>query len=514
MPSVTPPFRLSVPTDGVRADLHPHDIPPTALRDAQNWVLRDGIFRVRPGLATFGNDVNERPMGFADYVHNDGARRLVMGTTVGWRKYNTGANTWDSITGVLTGSATDQVVFRVFDRGGTKYLLGTNGADTLKKWDGAAGAFSAASGSPPRARCMVVANDRIVLFHLLSGPTISGSAYDVSASKDFDAGWGTTLTGILVDTPGSIVSALEFGPLQSVIYKDDAIYVMFAQAPTTAPFRFELKSAAIAGPLSPLCAVQVTDGLHAFLGSDGAVRLFDGVETRSIGYHVQKYIADRMDPAIAARSFGFFDRELNELVFAFPEVGSSEPNVFVYLNVGSGALWPQRLPQVPGVRVSAGLKVTAQTSITLGDLTGALGDYDKTLGEFDTPARRVILAETGGQVFTNTGKSDGGSAISAFFETGLVGEERDWKTLIEIEHLLKPQPSAISANVQIGAAVSNEDRVLGAAAAIPHGVAAPPFRTWHRVSTRQFSYRLDVSSSNTTPEWAGATAHFVGRGLR
>ena len=512
MPSVTPPFRLSVPTDGVRADLAPQDVPPTALRDSQNWIYRDGIFRGRAGFTAFGNDVNERPMAFADYVHNDGARRLVMGTRVGWRKYNTGAGTWDSITGTLTGAAGDQIVFRVFDRGGTKYLLGINGADTLKKWDGAAAGFSAAGGSPPRARTMVIANDRIVLFNLLSGPTISGSAYDVSASKDFDAGWGVTLSGILVDTPGSIVAALEFGPLQSAIYKEDAIYMMFAQAPTIAPFRFELKSAAVAGPVSPLAAVQVSDGLHAFLGLDGAVRLFDGVETRSIGYHAQKYIASRLDPALAGRSFGFFDREQNDLVFAFPEFGSTEPNVFVHLNVGSGSFWPQRFPAT--IRASAGLKVTATTSVTLGDLPGNIGDYDKTLGEFDAPLRNVIFGETGGQVYTNSGVTDAGAGIETYFETGLLGEGPEWKTLIEIEHLLKPQGAAASASLQIGVAVSNEDRVLGSAVAIPHGAIAPPFHTGHRVSARRFSYRLSTASSPTTPEWAGAVAHFAGRGPR
>lgn len=515
MPSVLPPIRLQTPSAGVRPDLHPSDIPPDALRDSQNWIYRNGIFSARPGMAVFANDINERPMAFADYTHNDGARRLVMGTTVGWRKYNSGTNAWDSITGTLTGSATDQIVFRVFDKGGIKYLLGTNGADTLKKWNGTDAAFAAAGGSPPRARCMVISNDSIVLFNLLSGATISGSAYDVSANKDFDSGWGTRLTGLLVDTPGAIISALEFGPLQCAIYKEDAIYMMFAQTSGIAPFRFELKSASVTGPVSPLSAVQVSDGLHAFLGSDGAVRLFDGIETRSMGYHVQKYIADRLDPALFARSFGFFDREANELVFCFAEVGSSEPNLFVHINIGTTALWPMRFSST--MRASAGLKVTAQHAMTIGEVTGTVGDYDKTIGEFDAPSRQSIFGDVGGQVFSNTGGSDALNYLDSYFETGLFGSGPKWSTLVEIEHLLVPTAAHELPTIQIGTAVSNEDRTLGTEVQIPGygGGRVGPFITGHRVTARKFSYRLNGQFVYTSlPRWAGAVANFTERGLR
>jgi hypothetical protein len=207
MPSILPAAGLPLPVQGVRPDIDPYDLDPTALRDAENWILRDGVFSIRPGYTevALGNEPAGRILGFAEYIHNDGSRKLVAGTATGWYVHDVAGNEWDDITGTaLTGGVSDFVVFRVFDKAGVKYLLGTNGANTMKKWNGTAATYSDVAGAPPRARCMAISNDRIVLFNLKSGATISGSAYDVSANKDFDAGWGVTLTGILADTPGEI----------------------------------------------------------------------------------------------------------------------------------------------------------------------------------------------------------------------------------------------------------------------------------------------------------------------
>src|SRR5262247_1187140 len=152
-----------MPTQGVRPDLDPVEVPPEALRDAENWMRRDGRFRVRPGFVPFASSVGQRPTAMIQYLHHDLSARYVMGTVSSWWRYNTATNAWADVSGgfALTASPTQQQVFRTFSQAGTTHLLGVNNKDAPKKWDGS-GAYADIGGSPPVARCMMVVGDRVV----------------------------------------------------------------------------------------------------------------------------------------------------------------------------------------------------------------------------------------------------------------------------------------------------------------------------------------------------------------
>ncbi len=504
---------IPLPAGGVRADLLSDHLPPDALAASENWIFRDGAMRTRNGLAALAATVSQRPTGYIYYPHNDGSARLVKATTGKWFKYVSGA--WTDITGTaLSGGPTDQQVFRVFDKGGVKYLLGTNGANTMKKWDGVAATYSDVGGTPPRARCMMIINDRILLGNLFSsfGSAVAGgSSYDISAYIDFDTGWGATLSGILADTPGEITAMVEMGGLRGAIYKTDAVYIVTASGGIT-PVSFELRQAGIEGPVAPLAVARLSDGLHVYLAQDGSLMQFDGVSTDTLGYPIQKYIAGSVDFTAIRRSFLVWDSERKELHVVYPETGSTDPNLDLIVSFPSLAIWPQRWANL---RMTAGAKLKTILSTTIGELVGTIGSQTKTIGEFGTESRALLLGDVTGQTYQESGSADAGASIPTLFETGLsdLGVPKSFKTLSEMDHLFDRTPAEQLVLVKSAGSDYGEARALDASWQILDLSQPGPYVTGHRRTSRRHGMRLEAHVTQPVV-WHGATASLALRGLR
>jgi hypothetical protein len=503
---------IPLPAGGVRKDLLPDHLPPDALVAAENWIFRDGALRVRNGLAALASSVSQRPMAYVSYLHNDGVVRIVQATIGKWFQLTGGA--WTDITGTaLTGASTDQQVFRVFDKAGIKYLLGTNGANTMKKWDGTSATYTDVGGTPPQARCMMIINDRILLGNLLSsvGAAVAGgSSYDISANIDFDSGWGATLSGILADTPGEISAMMEMGALRGAIYKTDAIYMVTAAGGLN-PITIELRQAGVEGPVAPLALARLSDGLHVYLAQDGSLMQFDGISPDTLGYPIQKFIVGSADFSSLKRSFLMWDSERKELHVVYPENGSTEPNLDLIVSFPSLAIWPQRWASL---RMTAGARVKTSAGTTIGEMSGSIGDQTKTLAEYTAENRKLLFGDVGGQSYQEAGSDDAGSPIAAFCESGLsdLGAPQNFKTLSEVDHLFDTAQASQTVTVKIGTSDYGEERVLDAGQAIDIAAAGPRV-TGHRRTARRHSLRLEASGTQPIV-WHGANASLALRGLR
>ena len=515
MASASPSIEIPVPRGGHRPDADPYEIGFKALTQAENWIYRDGEYRVRPGYAAFATDINQRPTSYFQYLHQDGALRTIKGTTVGWWKFNSGGNSWTDISGTaLTASPTQQQIFRAFQKSGATWLLGTNGADSPKKWDGLTATYVDMGGTPPQARAMMVLFDRILLGNLLSGSTVSGSAVDVSANKDFDSGWGgTAQTEILTDTPGEIVSMMEMGILQGAILKSDAIYNAIAIA-STSPFRFEIKDILSkgdveSGPASAALVIQLSEGLIWWLGKDGACYAYDGIAVTQLPYRIQKRITDTANFASLSRAWGFYDRQRRHAWFIYPETDQTDPNIGVVINRDTFEMYPRRWSTL---RPTAGGKLDTATGITIGEAVGTLGASLLTIGEYRNTTPRIIIGDKDGQAFYETGFSDNGVAIPHFSETGLDGTTERFITVQEIEHRLAKAAAAQRLTVKLGQANYGETRVLGSGFTLAVG-SAGPYVSGHRDTGKYFSLRLEGDSSQLV-HWKGALAYLAKRGKR
>jgi hypothetical protein len=500
------PVRMPVPIHGVRRDVAEWDLPPTALRDSRNWGMFGGRFKVRPGMAAVGSSVAERPSGLIQYVHANDPRMTVMGTSTGWWMFNHSTESWLDITdrsSPLTAGATYHNIFRVFNKSGTDYLLGVNGKDTPKKWDGnLASDYAAIGGSPPNAKIMVIAANRVVMG---LGKTLS-----VSAFNDMDSGWGSAQTILLADTPGEIVAGLEIGNLAAAIYKEDAIHVLRAQSGKY-PFAQQLAASGIVGPASPASVVSLPSGLHLYLATDGSIQVFDGSRPRSVGEHIQNWISEVADLSDMKRCHACYDKIMKMALFFFPLVGSDTTHAAAGISVredGSYALFPL---QWPHDITTAGL-IIRDTSPSWEEISELYENISATWESYSSDVPRLFLCRSTGQVYEAIGNNDAGSAISHHFETGVsdLGDQRRYKTIHVFDPLFKGGGDTV--NVQISSSDAGADPELSAAQTVVVS-ATSLMDTGHRVSARAVGVRVSGSSSNGV-EYLGATVEATMEGKR
>ena len=502
------PVPIPVPVLGVRRDLDREDVPPTALADAENMIFRDGEFRVRPGFNPFATDVGQRPLSYIQY-ETSGTTKIVQGTNRAWHVLT--GSSWVSLAGTpLTGTERDFVVFRSFVIGATAHLIGTNGADTPKIWNGSAPTYSDLGGSPPKARCMCSIFNRVILANLLTGPNASPVAIDVSADKNPNAGWGAVEITLLADTSEEIVSMIEMGTFRAAVIKPDSIYLMVAQD-SLAPFRFDLVKTEISGPPSASMAFRMSDGQVGFVGRDGMLSLFNGASVEPAPYAVQKYIADTMNPEKLHLGWTAYDSTRRELWIIYPMVGSSEPNGGCMIAIDTFSVYPVRFRR--NMEVTAGAKIKTATGVTLGELP-ALGTITQTLGELGSNSgiRRLVIGESGGQSFQDTAKTDDGNAIPFFWETPVQGKAEKFGTVKRVRHRFKPSEGNQNVSVELGRRNEAGEVDYWPAKTINVGSTRRKI-TGHRKTAEYFGFRY---SGNATKDvvYQGASIYVSPRGRR
>lgn len=484
------PLEIEAPTHGVRPDLDPEKVGADSLPAAENIIYRDGDFKVRPGFTALVNDVNQRPMGYVQYKHADGNPRAVMGTNLGWWKLN---STWVNITGTpLTGTADNPVIFRTFSKNATTFLLGTNGKDTFKKWDGVASTYSSVGGTPPIAKAMMVIFDRIVLGNLRSGDTISPLAFDVSANKDFDTGWATDLVALLADTEGEIVAMQEMGTHNGAVLKSDAIVMLIAQGDTT-PFRAEWVKTGISGPASPRLTEKLTDGTIVMAGLDGLVSVFDGSNIKELPYAIQKQIVKTANLEKFSRGWMVYDSDRRELWIVYPLIGSDDPNGGMILNMRTYDVYPIRFPNNS---MSAAGKIATTSGLTIGQLITAIGGLNNTLGSLATTTilRRLVFGDIGGQTYEDVGSKDGSTPIPFYWDTPVTGKAGKFTRMGRIRHRFKPTAMSQPVSVKVGKRNEGGPITYGTAHTINLNSARRKI-TGHRKTAEYFSLRFEGSAT-------------------
>ena len=510
-----------MPAGGVHAEMNQHELPPTALKDAENWLYRDGRMRVRSGLSPVASTVSSRPNGFFGYIDDGGAPVLMMGTADSVFVFDDATQAWVDLSASYSAGVVESTLFEAFMLGTpsgpetTVYMH--NGKDLGKSWSYGDASVASVTAMPV-AKAMMVLADRIILGNLVDhvgsgyngavGPTV----VTVSANQDPSAGYDGTdgLVVQLLDTPGAIVAMQEIGNLQGVIYKTDAIYIITA-SDSTSPFTVELKRAGVFGPVSPRAVVRASDGMQYYLARDGNVMIFDGIEPRPLGRHVQRYILDTWDVDTSYKAHGVYDDENRELVFFYPGVGVGEPNRMVVIRLDDASVWPSRFSTL---RITAAAKASLPGGATIGDLVGTIGDQILTFGEYAALGQTFLFGEFGGQSYAASGTLDDASAIAAYFETGSSGldDPLRFKSMRYIDHLFSTSGGSQTVSIALKRTNYGEALVSDTARTLDVG-AGGPYRTHHRFPGRRYALRVSCNATQDV-EWHGSTAIYALQGRR
>ena len=511
---------IPLPQAGVHVEKDPAALSPYELADAFNWIYRDGVMRVRDGVATVGTAQAGRPNGFIGFV--DGATGnpyLLMATTSDIFRFDDASQDWSAgLSASLTADATHHTIFRAFELGSasgpTTTIYMCNGKDTNKKW-APGGALAAQGGNVPISRAMMVLNDRMLVGNLQDRTGYTGewgpAVVATSDPLDPDNGWNTAQITQLLDTQGAIVAMQEMGNLQGAIYKTDAIYMATAEG-TTAPFAFDLKRAGIAGPLSPRSVVAAADGLHYFIANDGAVYVFDGIEPKSLGRHVQRYVLNTWDSNVAYKAHGVYDNENREVVFFYPGLEASEPGRAIRISIETGAMWPMTWSTL---RFTAAVKTFLPGGTTLGQVGATtIGSLNLTLGEYQALGQAFLYGEFGGRAHREHGNDDAGNTIPFSLLTGYtdLGAPLLFKSLRYIDHEFQRASDAQEVDVTVFRTNYGEDAEYDIARSLDVSEGGP-YRTFHRFPARRYGMKLSGEGTQEV-EWQGSTAVYANQGGR
>lgn len=311
---------LKPATKGLRTDLPVNLVPDDFLIGGKNVVLRDGSIITRPGLAPIVTAAPSasRVMGGIFYKDHTDVERLVVGTKLGFFQYTGGAS-WADITGsALTGNDTAQVRFATFKISNSTRLIAVNDTDPVQVYTGT-GTFAALGGSPPVAKCVTTAFQRVILANVIVAGGRRSSSLWISGFQD-TTDWTALREVSLPDTGDSIVEVRALNDQVFVIYKDRSQWVATG-AGGIFPFIFELKDRQ-PGPCSPGAVVQAEDK-HYYIGQDGNVYRFDGSRSTPIGGFVKRAIQEDVDWTLQGRVHGFYDLKNREIWWFWPKAGSS-----------------------------------------------------------------------------------------------------------------------------------------------------------------------------------------------
>ena len=311
---------ISPPLLGVRSDLPKHLVPEGYLVDGQNVLPRNGVIVVRPGMARLTSTAPSanRVMGGIDYRDNTQTQRTVIGTVSTLHSFDGSAWSADIAGSALTGGNSDQVRFSVFPFGATTRLVAVNDVDSPRVWTGS-GNFSTLGGSPPIAKSVTTAFQRMILGNVTVSGTRRGSSLWISDFQN-PANWPAINQVDLPDTGDVIVEVQVLNTQSFAIYKENSQWIGIG-AGNVFPFIFELRGLQ-PGPVSPASVVRA-ESLHFYLGNDGNIYQFDGNAVTAIGTHIRSLIYNDMDWSNKARTHGFYDAINKELWWFWPSARAS-----------------------------------------------------------------------------------------------------------------------------------------------------------------------------------------------
>lgn len=407
---------LEPPIKGLRADLYPTEMPDGFMSDGLNVLIRDGVVLIRPGQVAIAAAPSSDPvMGGLYYQDNQLVERMVIGTTTKFFQYT--GTTWSDITGstALTGGRDQQVRFAVFPFGTTTRLLAVNDKDVPQVYTGT-GTFADLAGSPPIAKDITVAFQRVILGNVTVSATRRGSSMWISGFQD-PTSWNSNDEVSLPEDKGTIIAVQQLNPQLFAIYKDASQWVGIGTGGLF-PFIFELRDHQ-PGPCSPASVIQA-ENFHYYLGLDGNVYRFDGNRCIAIGGWVQRVIQGDMNWINRGRTHGFYDY-LNREIWWFWE--SQAPN-----SPTSGIVYRMPHDDIPGAFSTMTRYAFPISSSWNWRIVGTL-TWDSLTGTWDTlpyPTWDSMLltgrpgAVAGwvdGQVYHfGIGNGDGGSGYDAFWD--------------------------------------------------------------------------------------------------
>ena len=445
------PYPLPVPTAGIILNAPPHQVPPNALVAGVNTYLDiDGLYKCRSGFQPLApTGPGSRISGGISYQDPNLTYENVCATLTGWWALIGGV--WTNITDLANpqaGGADDPARFIAFAQGGVYYAIGVNNVNAMRRWTSGNANYSTIAAAPI-ARDVLVLGSRVVAFNTVESGTRFPRRARWSSFEDATT-WAALNFNDMLDADDAIVGARNLGQNAAAVYGGNSIWVIQlnpggddASAFTTQ----ELFSGySYSGPIGP-SAICIAEGAHYYLGTDGRVYLFNGIQPQPI--------SDPIDPAvIGAINFGAGSRchavylpLKRAILFFWPasETGSDCQNASYFSLARS--VWEPLEAFMEGI--SASWPATTVTGQTWENDPYLWSTSPYTWDDIpNAAALGVVIGTVAGQVHQFfTSFTDNGTAIPYFATSGLFSVDQS-KTHLLDRYELYLKPGSISELVQ------------------------------------------------------------------
>lgn len=409
MPRGAEKLALTITPGGVREDLNPAAIPEGSLLASNNWLTRRGVGGPRPGYDQLGSTLvaADRIIGFGSRGSPGGTTAFVVHTITA--AYNWDGTSYTAKTGTwATSTAAQHCRMISYVSSGTNYLLRTNQVNDIDIWDGGAGNFTDAGGSPPNFRDFCSVGGYVL------GVFPLGFQHRVrwNAQNDINT-WTSTFTAELDATPDELIGIKPFGPLSAGIYKDDSVWTAVLQA-ALQPFQFQL-IAHVPGPLSP-AAIVAYRGAHYWLADDSVIYRSDGANVEPFATGLPTTFRAYLDwnNRIQAHAFVLAEEE-PIIMFVYPALGGVIDRA-ISVNIATGACNAHQF----GHSISASAPYIREADVTWNELTGTWDTLSSTYATWDAMGTAMnssdVLGSTAGLVYQfGNFADDDGTAIAWSF---------------------------------------------------------------------------------------------------
>jgi hypothetical protein len=355
-----------------------------------------GTYRTGPSISgTFGSGgaVSGTPVGSALLAKTDGTTRWVVGTPTKLYDSDATGTTFTDRSGAATFSAADYVSnsskrwqFAQFGDVTIAVQLGNNPQAS------SSGNFADLGGSPPKAACVAVQSNAVILANVNTGSAVGDGWYASDVGDHTNWSTGEAANGRLLQTPGDIKCLIAFKGVV-LAFKETSVYEG-QYVGGTVKWAWRLLHPTIG--TSSASGVATNGQLLFVYGLSGAY-IYDGAQFTRVDQGVEKYAQTNFAPDVT-----------NDVIYSYKE------QLFCIY-----ALTRQFMAYCPATGLwSAGLDAPASASTTIVRLTPV-----KMLPGY---ARRVVYStsvpNTEARELTGADYSNGGALLSSV-TTGWIGND-------------------------------------------------------------------------------------------
>lgn len=365
---------MTGPFGGIQSELPPTQIENIGFVDVSNVIFRKGFAAPRPGqtaLPALPGGVTEPIMGIYQFYNING--ELIQGVMTPTHLFQFTGGVYVEITGTgLHGTSTQLYSWDVLNY----KLCFSQGADTLKIWDGVSGAYTDAPGAPTVVKYVA----EVGLHLIVVSPTFPNRYYWSGVGDPND--W-TSFTSGLNDEVNNL------GPINFVI-KVNQYGFGFHQLGITqivptgiglAPFNFSSSAVASIGTLAPFSVHHIDDqgrefSVHA--GKDN-IYAFDSSSVEPLG---DAPLSDGTRRRVGARARIMSDLLLSTAILDkgyCTYVVNGQPYRSYWLNMPDVAMWVFNFDEgnwtrflYDGTVTCVGPFTNFQTAVRIMDLVGTI----------------------------------------------------------------------------------------------------------------------------------------------